>query len=314
MLTEAQRLQRCHGLGGSDIAAIAGLSPYKTALDVYLDKHGLSEEREMTDFQRHGHIMEPVILNEYEKYCGKQLIRDDLFIQCKENSWMLGNLDAVEAESYALLKAGLAPVKIIDAKYVSSFHRHAFGSEGTSEMPDSILLQMIHYRIITNAEKVDVAVFFDRPDLYVYTYRKDESIENQVLEMEYNFWFNNVQKDIPPTPKSTADAKAMWRKARKDTSIVADDRDLQIWETLRDIRSQKKTLESQEDELKTLLQIKMADNEILSDAGGMTLASWKNQKTNRFDQAKFKKDHPELHKNYISESESRVFRLNMKEL
>ena len=38
MITEKQRLERKKSIGGSDVAAILGLSPWKTPGDVYLEK------------------------------------------------------------------------------------------------------------------------------------------------------------------------------------------------------------------------------------------------------------------------------------
>lgn len=52
-MNEEQRAEwlegRRQGIGGSDVAAVLGLSPWKTALDVWNDKLGLSEEKEMSE-------------------------------------------------------------------------------------------------------------------------------------------------------------------------------------------------------------------------------------------------------------------------
>ena len=41
--------ERRSGIGGSDIAAILGLSPWKTAVDVWLDKTGQREDDTVGD-------------------------------------------------------------------------------------------------------------------------------------------------------------------------------------------------------------------------------------------------------------------------
>lgn len=43
---------RRSGIGASDIAAICGVCPYKTALDIYNDKKGLSKDRRNSSMQR----------------------------------------------------------------------------------------------------------------------------------------------------------------------------------------------------------------------------------------------------------------------
>lgn len=51
--------QRKHGLGGSDIAALLGLSPWRNPLSLYLDKRGeLEADSAETEYQRWGHILE----------------------------------------------------------------------------------------------------------------------------------------------------------------------------------------------------------------------------------------------------------------
>ena len=44
MLTDAQKAVRRGGLGSSDIGAVAGLSPYATALDAHCDATGLDRD------------------------------------------------------------------------------------------------------------------------------------------------------------------------------------------------------------------------------------------------------------------------------
>ena len=66
MLTKQQRIDRHAGLGGSDAAAVLGLSPWTSPLDLYLDKRGeLDEEPEQpTNWQRWGHLLEDLIADE----------------------------------------------------------------------------------------------------------------------------------------------------------------------------------------------------------------------------------------------------------
>jgi predicted phage-related endonuclease len=58
---DAPPIDRTGYIGGSDIAAILGLSPYKTPLDVYLEKRGLWEDGAAGEAARWGTIMEPIL-------------------------------------------------------------------------------------------------------------------------------------------------------------------------------------------------------------------------------------------------------------
>ena len=58
--------ERLSGLGGSDAAAIAGENPYKSALQVYMEKVGLHKVEE-TEAMYWGTAIEPAIRTRYEK-------------------------------------------------------------------------------------------------------------------------------------------------------------------------------------------------------------------------------------------------------
>lgn len=269
MLTEEQKLARRNGIGGSDVAAIFGLSEYRTAVDVYLEKHGLAEPRPMTDSQRHGHIMEPVILGEYVEHTGIPIIRSpDTFISAKY-PWMLGNFDAIDFNNRI----------IVDAKYMSRFSRDKWGEPGTNQMPDDILLQMIHYAIVADADYVDVAVFFDRPDLFLYRYERNPEFEKRVIEQEQLFWHNNVLAQVPPPAKSIDDARALWKEARKESVRIASDEIIVCWSKLREADKKIKELEDQKEKMKATIMIDMQECEKLTDQSGFVLATWKNQKS-----------------------------------
>ena len=68
-------LDRRQGIGGSDVAAIMGLSPWRTALDVYKDKlTPINLEEEPHDDLKRGIRAEKYILEEYAENTGETLL------------------------------------------------------------------------------------------------------------------------------------------------------------------------------------------------------------------------------------------------
>ncbi len=68
MLTPEQKEARKAGIGGSDVAAILGLSPWKSAHMLYLEKRGEWEEPEKDSEVIHfGNVLEDVVANEYAR-------------------------------------------------------------------------------------------------------------------------------------------------------------------------------------------------------------------------------------------------------
>jgi putative phage-type endonuclease len=298
MLTEEQLKLRRKGIGGSDVAAIYGISRYKTAFRVYQEKMGYALPQEMTEAQRHGHIMEPIILNEYQNKTGYNLHRSPPTIFSQEYPWMLANLDAYDSEGY-----------IIDAKYFHWSRKKEFGEPGTSEMPHDILLQMVHYAIVCNAEKVDVAVFFDRPELFVYTYERDEELEHDVIETERHFWHEHYLKGIPPEVETPEDINIRWPKSKPLTIKTASNNALNAYEKLKSLKLHKKDIESEQAELEGIIKSEIQDFEELIDHSGNKLATWKTQVSNRLDQKKLQAEYPHVYSQYLKQSETRVFLL-----
>ena len=57
---------RKKGIGGSDVAAILGFSPYKSPYQLWLDKTGRSERKESQNESAHfGNLLEDVVAKEF---------------------------------------------------------------------------------------------------------------------------------------------------------------------------------------------------------------------------------------------------------
>ena len=58
MLTPEQLERRRSSIGASDVAAILGLDPYRTGLDIWLQKRGLAEVQDQTEASLMGHLLD----------------------------------------------------------------------------------------------------------------------------------------------------------------------------------------------------------------------------------------------------------------
>ena len=95
MLTQQQRTDRMSGLGGSDIAAILGVSPYKTAVDVWLEKTGRAVNDNIGNENAvyWGNVLEDVVAKEYSKRNGVKIQRVNRTIRHSDKPFMLANID-----------------------------------------------------------------------------------------------------------------------------------------------------------------------------------------------------------------------------
>jgi putative phage-type endonuclease len=135
---------RNRGIGGSDVGAIVGLNKWKSALDIYLDKTGRGKEYQENESAYWGNTLEEVVAREFEKRTGKKLKRRNAILQHPEYTFMLANVDRLLIGE----KAGF------EAKTVSAYGAEEWEGE---EIPESYVLQCMHYMIVTGLKKWYIA-------------------------------------------------------------------------------------------------------------------------------------------------------------
>ena len=88
---------RRSGLGASDAAAILGLNPYRSAMEVYAEKSGLygvDDDSSPSEQARWGKILESHLLDDFRKVTGRPVVRDGRLLRSRRHPWQLCTLDA----------------------------------------------------------------------------------------------------------------------------------------------------------------------------------------------------------------------------
>lgn len=163
-------------IGGSDVAAILGWSPYSTARDVWASKlHGT--EATHNDAMSRGTYLEPSILAWYADtvgpiYPGVLAVRD---------GWKAGSTDALNGRIIVEAKSSQTDKKIREL-YPDDPARH-WGDPGTDQVPAYYLAQAIWYMHVLDAPECHVArcaVGFDLEWSY-YVVRRDLEVEAAIV-------------------------------------------------------------------------------------------------------------------------------------
>jgi len=303
MLTQAQKAERRTGIGGSDLAAICGKSPFKTALEVYMDK--VSEdatEDKMTLRQRMGHYKEQIIADLYHEQTGYPVLHPENMYRHPEYNWMIGNIDR-----FAVLPSGQKI--IVELKSTNERMSYLWGEVHTDAIPDAYLLQVAHYSIVTNIPRVDIAVLIGDADFRVYTYERDPELEEKIILIEKNYWINNILARIPPEPTTSQDISRLYPQHSPEKKILVNEPILKEWEELNLAKKNIKLYEEAKKIHELNIKSYLKDNEILLNEYGDKMATWKTQANTRLDVERLKKEMPEIYKKYSSTSSSRVLRL-----
>jgi putative phage-type endonuclease len=292
---------RQKGIGGSDVAAIMGISPWKTPLDVYLDKtqmvpvndnFGLVDDK--PELAR-GRRCEKYILEEYADRTF-QTLEPGRLIHHPHYPYLQGHVDAFVKGDEGVL---------VEAKSVAGAP-----SLWDNGIPLYYKTQVAHYAMIANCERVDVPVLFDRWQYACFSYYRDPAFEDEILHACLEFWNSHVAKENPPDPINLGDIQHLYPKAEAaDCQATQDIREEA--ELLALILKAKGKLVEQEEKSKLRIMDYMKNHETLMD-GNAILATWKNQNRSLLDTARLKADHPALGNEYQKTQTTRVFRLKEK--
>jgi putative phage-type endonuclease len=283
-------------IGGSDIGAILGVNPYRTALDVWLEKTGKSSSQTSNLAMRFGSFAEDFVANEYALSSG-------LYLRPATNSFIhpsipyfCAHIDRLVFETPPSIELDQTPNKILECKTANPFRQADWGDAGTNQVPLSYLCQCAWYMSITNIDRTDLAVLFGNSDFRIYSIDRDKELENLILDKAHIFWNKYVLKDIAPPTTTEADCKKLFQKSNPKKTIEADK------ELLRLAREYQQLLLKIEEADDRINLIKQSIMNTMQDAqsiciGKHELISWKNTKPiARFDSSEFEKAHPDLYR------------------
>src|SRR6202047_754841 len=183
---ETWALSRRNGLGGSDCAAILGLSPWRRPIEVWESKvHPESAVELDRDCLRWGTLLEPVIREEDARRFNVQVVAPadlgtlfpnskrwgDSTIITGRYPWMLGMPDGY----LPTVRTGLE-IKTAGRK------SEEWGEPGTDNVPAQYLLQCVWYIATTQTPAWNLAVLFAGSNLQQYRIVRDEQLESDTIE------------------------------------------------------------------------------------------------------------------------------------
>lgn len=291
--------QRKKGIGGSDIAAILGVSKFKTALDVYLSKT-TDQPEQKGEHLYWGHALENPIIDRFIRDTGALVIRQPEMRRHPDYEWAIANADA-------LITNGDTIKAILEIKTSSAFKSREWGADDTDEVPIEYIAQVQWYMWIYDVQEAYLAALIGGNQYRQYHIQRDDELIAMLAEKAQAFWQNHVIPRIPPEPQDGADAQKLYPHDNGDTA-EADSDTLTAYAELRELKAQEKELKAQIAAREDLLKIKIGNYSAMQ-TNGNTLFTWKAQSSRRFDSKAFQAAHPDLYRQYTKTSETRVLRL-----
>jgi putative phage-type endonuclease len=199
--------ERRLGLGGSDAAAVAGLSAWTTRLGVWLDKTGQLSYRGTNVSQQWGHFWESTILRWFAHDRGLKIRRVGLLAHSRHD-WLRATPDAYCNDG------GLVQIK------TTSHRQLAHWADG--QVPDEAEIQVQHEMAVTGRPHAWVVALVDGRDLLVRKVPRNRALIANLVDIGEAFWFHHVVPRVPPA-FDTPLPELAWLRTSPGSVIPLDD-------------------------------------------------------------------------------------------
>ena len=287
---------RKRGIGSSDAAAAVGLNPYKSQLELWLEKTGRDGELPKTDTNDEtspmywGTLLEPIVASHYTRRTGNRVRRINAVLQHPTYPWMLANIDREVI--------GVPDVQILECK-TAGINGSLLWRDG---VPEYVQLQVMHQLAVTGKQAADVAVLLGGQELQIHRIERDDELIDKLTTLEEQFW-RFVETDTPPPADGSESAdRALRCLYPRDSGRIIDlSEDRTMSALFSDLVNVRQTLARDaevEAQLKQRIQERMGDaTRAIFETGEVT---WKRSKDSTvLDVSALTADHPELTQAYV---------------
>ena len=261
MLTPEQLEQRKNSIGASDVASILGLSPWKSALQLWLEKTGAVEAEDLSDNEsvEWGNRLESLIGEKFKENHPELLVEIEQ-IPCNHSNYdfITCTLDGLVSDNEKCYPLEIKTASAYKAK------------DWDDGVPTYYLCQVQHQMAVTGADKAWVAVLIGGQQYKEFLVLRDDEFIKLLIEKCVAFW-QGVEQCIPPD----ADGSESADKALKTLYQPEPEKCIDLPEHIENVISLKITYEKQSDEYEAM--VRALNNKIkqaLGDAEQGRVGKW----------------------------------------
>lgn len=174
---------RAQGIGGSEIAAVMGKSPFSTAYRVFEEKVGLRDRQESNFAMERGKRLEPVARAAYEDIVGEPV--QPVCVQRTDKPWLRCSLDGASMDLDHLVE-----IKVPGQSTIELARKQ--------KLPEHYMLQVQYQMLVTGAESADFVVYdYTTGELIIVLVERDETLIREIEAAADEFW-HNTQGGVSP--------------------------------------------------------------------------------------------------------------------
>lgn len=266
------------GLGASEAAAVCGLSPYDTPLDIWSRKTGRADGKESTPVMELGMLLEPDMFD--------AVARDEIVSQRAPGLFRHPDIPCVLASPDGILGDGRG----LELK-VTTDNNAELGSD-PDELPASWLCQaqqqiatcnfpavlfgviilpgdlrewlLAHLGAVGTARVIGEAIRNGSIPLRFWNIDRHEKVISGILNRDVEFW-KHVETDVPPEidleqSRACDSVKAAFRAVKESSLIDLSEADLETWSMRQGLKEQIKQFEKQTKRIDAELFLKIRES------------------------------------------------------
>lgn len=297
------RLRR-HGIGGSDALAVLGLDPWKTRMEVYLDKTGTAPDRDQSDRMRWGQIVEDSIVGWFAEQTGVRVRRCGL-LRNITRPWQQVSVDRLTADG-----------GVLEIKNTNYHRRREWEDDDGEIVADGAEAQGQHALAVTGYSHVWVAAQIGGDPPVIRRVERDDSFIADLTALEEEFW-GLVESRTPPALEGRASADLiarMYPDVIPGKSVELTEDQFGLLGEYREQHAAEKAASNRKDEIKALITAVMGDAE-LATYNSEPVARWGRQTRTSVPKENIRilrARHPDLARDLVIEKPTRQFGVTLK--
>lgn len=286
------------GIGGSDASCIAGLNPWKSAIQLYMDKKEENPQEQKSLRMELGNRLEGLVAELFTEATGLKVRNVNGILKNDKYPFALANID----------RAIVGEKAFLECKTTNSYALKDW-EEG---VPAHYEIQCLHYMAITGATHCYIAALIGNSDFIWHKIERDQETIDYLMQIERDFWENNIEKDVVPMPDgSDAYSEYLKKKYDKSNGQVIElhllENGVNKLNRYDEIVTDIKALESEKKLIEQEIQLYMEEFEVAKI--GDRKVTWKSSSRNTIDSKKLKAEMPDIAQQYMKTSTSRTFRV-----
>lgn len=286
------------GIGGSDASCIAGLNPWKSAIQLYMDKKEENPKEQKSLRMELGNRLEGLVAELFTEATGLKVRNVNGILKNDKYPFAIANID----------RAIVGEKAFLECKTTNSYAL----KEWEEGVPAHYEIQCLHYMAITGATHCYIAALIGNSDFIWHKIDRDQETIDYLMQIEKDFWENNIEKDVVPMPDgSDAYSEYLKKKYDKSNGQVIElhllENGVDKLNRYDEIVSDIKTLESEKKLIEQEIQFHMEEFEVAKI--GDRKVTWKTSSRNTIDSKKLKAEMPDIAQQYMKTSTSRTFRV-----